>query len=174
MSPKTPVTPRSAARCSRLEIAVSRRVAAGWILWSCAVCAAVWFATALPWAVRGAICLIIMGVNALGIRTCVLLEGSRAVRVIEWLAQDAFTVLPGAASGPHPARLAAGSFRLGGLLVLRLRTPAGMRAVLIDGRAQEIRAFRGLCRSLSRVSRGSSPAVPGVRAGRADTIRPKV
>jgi hypothetical protein len=66
--------------------------------------------------------------------------------------------------------LAAGSFRLGGLVVLRLRTPAGMRAVLIDGERQPISDFRRLCRRLNRMST--------VRSARsrepADTIPPKV
>jgi hypothetical protein len=174
MSPTIPVTPPCAAQCRRLEIVASRRVAAVWILWSVSVCVVVCAATALPWLARAAICLTIMVFNADVVRRCVLLIGSQAARVLEWRAPDDITVLLGAARELHPASLAAGSFRLGGLLVLRLRTPGGMRVVLIDGERQEIRAFRCLCRTLNLSSRATKRPVPGARGSRADTIRPKV
>ena len=44
-------------------------------------------------------------------------------------------------------------------MLLRLETARGMRAVLIDGERQEIRAFRRLCRRLCHVWRGARPAV---------------
>jgi hypothetical protein len=78
--------------------------------------------------------------------------------------------LLGATCRPYPAELAAGSFRLGGLALLRLRTSAGMRSVLIDGGPQPVSDFRRLCRHLEgnkagRSGRYREPAV---------TIRPKV
>ncbi|MEO8064386.1 MAG: hypothetical protein ABI821_16745 [Pseudomonadota bacterium] len=104
------------------------------------------FAVAIPWLVRVAICLVLATANAFAIRRCVLLLGSGSVRALEWADRGEFTVLLGAALSAHPATLAGGSFRLGGLLVLRFRTAAGMRSVLIDGGRQPKGEFRRLCR----------------------------
>jgi hypothetical protein len=121
------------------------------------------FTTTLPWPLRGAISFAVLAFNAVAIRSCVLLLGSRAVRALEWSGQNEFTVQLASVDELGPASLAAGSFRLGGLLVLRLRTPSGMRAVLIDGKRQDIRTFRALCRTLGRVSRAGKPAVRSLR-----------
>jgi len=140
----------------------------------CWVCSVIWFAVAVPWSLRAALCLAVISFNTVGIRRCVLLLGSDAVRALEWLEPGEFTVRLGVTREALPAMLAGGSFRLGGLVVLRFQTPRGMRAVLIDGGRQEIRAFRRLCRRLCEAGRGAKPAVPGVPGSRADTIRPKV
>lgn len=144
------------------------------MLWVCSICAVVWFAVDLPWLVRGALGLATTVSNACSICRCVLLLGSRAVRALEWQEQGEFTVLLGGERAAHPAALAAGSFRLGGLLALRFKVPGGMRAVLIDGNRQEPRAFRRLCRRLGDARGGAKRAVPGVPRSRTDTIRPKV
>ena len=84
--------------------------------------------------------------------------------------QGELLALLGAARTPIPVQLGPGSFRLGGLIVLRLQTSGGMRAVLIDGERQDISAFRLLCRRLKT----GKTAVPGVPGSATDTIRPKV
>jgi hypothetical protein len=120
-------------------------------------------ATTLPWPLRGAISLAILAFNAVSIRGCALLLGSKAVRALEWSTKNEFTVQLASFDEPRPASLAAGSFRLRSLLVLRLRTPAGMRAVLIDGKRQDIRAFRALCQTLGRVSSAGKRPGPSLR-----------
>jgi hypothetical protein len=112
--------------------------------------------------VRGALCLAAVAFNAFAIRRCVLLLDGSSVRALEWLEQGEFTVLLGAARAAHSATLAPGSFRLGGLVVLRFKTAGGMRAVLIDGERQQRRAFRRLCRRLCHAGRGAKPAVQDV------------
>ncbi len=135
-----------------------------------AVCAVVVCGVDVPLPVRLVICVVLATWNACAVRRCVLLLEARSVRALEWRERGEFTVLLGANRSAHSAKLAAGSFRLGALLVLRLRTPAGMRSVLIDGGRQPIPAFRHLCRALEwRGSRAS-----GRSREPADTIRPKV
>jgi hypothetical protein len=104
--------------------------------------------------VRGALCLAALAFNASAIRRCVLLLASESVRALEWREQGDFTVVLGPARVALPATLAAGSFRLGVFLLLRLKTARGMRAVLIDGERQEIRGFRRLCRFVGLARRG--------------------
>jgi hypothetical protein len=133
------------------------------------VCAVLLFAVALPLLVRITICFVLVTANVHSVAVCVLLRGRRSVRAIAW-EQGRFTVLLGASPAPVPALLAAGSFRLGWLIGLRLQTSGGMRAVLIDGGRQEISAFRPLCRRLS----AAKTAVPGVPGSATDTIGPKV
>jgi len=161
MSPKIPVTRPCAAPCRRIEIVASRRIAAAWVLWASSICAVVWFAVDLPWLVRGTLVLATAGSNASSLCRCVLLLGSQSVRVLEWQEQGEFTVLLGDDHAAHPAALAAGSFRLGGLLALRFAVPGGLRAVLIDGNRQEPRAFRRLCRHLGNAREGAKTGGSG-------------
>jgi len=123
----------------------------------------------LPLLARIAICFALATANVPAVGTCVLLRGRKSVRAIAW-EQGEFAVRLGAQREPVSAVLAPGSFRLGWLIVLRLKTPGGMRAVLIDGARQEISAFRLLCRRLAAVK----TAVPGVPGSATDTIGPKV
>jgi hypothetical protein len=127
-----------------------------WLAWLCLVSCVVLFAVSLPLLIRIAICLATATANARSIALAVLLRGERSVRALEWLEAGEFTALLGPARQPLPAELAAGSFRLGWLLLLRLETPIGMRFVLIDGPLQNTHAFRRLCRRLeSRLPGGS-------------------
>ena len=169
MSPKIPATRRCAAPCRRIDLVASPRLAVAWLLWLAAACAVVLFAVALPLPARIAICLALAAVNLRSVDVCVLLRGRKSVRAISW-EQGEFTVLLGATGTPVPALLASGSFRLGWLVVLRLQTSAGPRAVLIDGARQEISAFRLLCRRL----KGAKTAVPGAPGSATVTIGPEV
>jgi hypothetical protein len=144
------------------------------VFWLCSVCAVVWFAVALPWQLRGIACCAAIAANLPAIRRCVLLRGGASVQALEWREQGGLAAALGHARVASPATLAAGSFRLGGLMFLRLQTAGGMRAVLIDGGRQEIRAFRRLSRYVSHAGRGAGHALRGVREGIADTIPPKV
>ncbi len=148
MSPKIPATRRSAAPCRRIEIVASRRVAIVWFVWLCLVACVVLFAVALPVLVRVAICVVAATANARSVAIGVLLRGERSIRALEWQEAGEFTALLGMALRPVPAELAAGSFRLGWLLLLRFETPVGMRFVLIDGPLQHVQSFRRLCRRL--------------------------
>jgi hypothetical protein len=93
------------------------------------------------------------------------------VRAIEWSEDGEFGVFLGPQLTPHPATLAAGSFRWGvQLWVLRFMTPVGLRPVLIAGGIQDEEKFRRLSRFLTTHLRRAS----GRGAGPAVTIRPKV
>jgi len=106
---------------------------------------------ALPWPVRCALGLVLAGANLPAVRTCVLLRGPRAVRRIEWDGDGRFRLAIGEDLKAWPATLSAAAFRLGiGFLVLWFSTPAGIRAVLIDGGRQDPVAFRRLSRHLAR------------------------
>jgi hypothetical protein len=170
MSPKIPATRLCAAPCKRIDFVASPRCAVLWAGWVLAVCAVVAFAVAAPWPARLILCVVLVAANVRAILPCVLLRGERAVPALEWQEQGGFTALLGESRSRHPAELASGSFRFGGLLLLRLRTPAGMRAVLIDGERQSISHFRRLCRQLNGVRTARS----GRSREPADTIRPKV
>jgi hypothetical protein len=110
----------------------------------------VFCAVALPFPARLIICIVLAAANRGSIRLCVLLLGNNAVRALEWRDPGEFTILLGPRREPSQATLARGSFRLGAVLMLWFETPAGMRAVLIDGGRQESEAFRRLCRRLDR------------------------
>jgi hypothetical protein len=166
---KIPASRPCAAPCRRIDLVASSRLAAAWFIWLAGACAVVLFAVALPLLARIAICFALATANVPSIGACVLLRGRKSVRAIAW-EQAEFTVQLGAMREPVPALVAPGSFRLGWLIVLRLKTSGGMRAVLIDGGRQELSAFRLLCRRLTAVK----TAVPGVPGSATDTIRPKV
>jgi hypothetical protein len=110
-------------------------------------------ALSLPWPARAALCACLLAINLRPVAECVLLQG-RAVTALSWREPGEFEAELG--SRRVPAKVAAGSFRLGSLLVLRLQTPAGPRLVVIDGGLQEPRAFRRLCRQLGRLPKGGS------------------
>ena len=161
-----------AAHCSRrIDLIRSRLAAALWFAWLALVCGVTLFAVALPYSARLAICVAVVATGIRSVRSFVLLEGTYAVRTIEWSDEGEFVVWLGPKLVRQPAVLCAGSFRLGvQVWVLRFETPSGTRPVLIAGGVQDARAFRRLSRCLNtrmrRASgRGSRPAV---------TIRPKV
>jgi len=165
-------TPPFAAHCSRrIDLIPSRLAAALWFAWLALVCGVTLFAVALPYSVRLAICVAVVAPGLRSVRSFVLLEGARAVRVIEWSDEGEFAIRLGPELLRQPAVLCAGSFRLGvQMWVLRFATPLGTRPVLIAGRVQDAQAFRRLSRCLNACmrrayGRGSRPAV---------TIRPKV
>jgi hypothetical protein len=146
-------------------------VAAAWIIWLLTLCAALLFGVALPLYVRIALCVAAATSTLAGIRSLVLLRGAGAVRALEWSEAGEFTAYVGSDCAALPASVTRGSFRSGaGLLVLRLATPKGIRAVLIDGTVQDTAVFRRLCRHLAVHShRGLGPPTPSTV-----TIRPKV
>jgi hypothetical protein len=171
MFQKIPATPRCAAHCSRIDLRPSRGAAALWLAWLSLVCGATFFAVALPWQVRLAVCAAVVIPGLRCVSSFILLEGARAVRAIEWSDEGEFVVFLGPALRPQAASLGTGSFRFGlQIWVLRFATPLGPRSVLIAGGAQEPRVFRRLsrclCGHLRRASgRAKRPTV---------TIRPKV
>ena len=172
MSQPTLATPPCAAQCSRrIDLVPSPLAAVLWFAWLTLVCGVTLFAVALPYSVRLVLCIAVVAPGIRSVRSFVLLEGSNAVRSIEWSEEGEFLVRLGPRFLPQPASLAAGSFRLGvRVWVLRFVTPSGTHPVLIAGGIQDVRAFRRLSRCLNtrmrRASgRGSRPAV---------TIQPKV
>jgi hypothetical protein len=163
----------ASACCNRIELIPSLFAASAWFTWLLLACIVTWFAVALPWAARLAICGAVAGAGAgaRGLRTFVLLAGPRAVRAIEWNPAGELSVRLGDCLAPQPATLEHGSFRLGARFwVLQFATPVGARSVLVEQAPGDIRAFRRLSRCLNgHLRRGSGrsrqPAV---------TIRPKV
>jgi hypothetical protein len=172
MSPKIPATPRCAAHsCSRIELASSPRIVWVWIAWLNAFCAMALGGVALPLLVRVVICVAAAAASAASIRSMILLRAPRGVRSLQWSPQAGLQMTQGSSGPPVPVELAVGSFRFGtGVLVLWLKTPAGLHGVFIDGYRQEPGAFRGLCRRLEWQPRSASgrPQRP------TDTIGPKV
>jgi len=172
MSHPIPAARRSAGSCcNRIELNPSLFAASAWFAWLALACLVTWFAVALPWVVRFAMCATVLVAGVWSLRSFVLLQGPRAVRAIEWNEAGEWSVCLGATLAPHPATLSAGSFRLGlRYWVLRFATPVGPRSVLVEEAAHARHAFRRLSRVLSgELRRGSGrsrrPAV---------TIRPKV
>ncbi len=160
-----------AATCSRIELIPSRAAAVLWFAWLLLVCGVTLFAVSLPWPARMALCAAVAVSGIHCIRSFVLLQGPRAVRVVEWSEEGTLAVRLGPSLARHPALVAPGSFRLGAeLWVLRFRTPEGLRPVLIAGGIQDTRAFRRLCRCLAARLRRPS----GRRTRLAVTIPPKV
>ena len=105
----------------------------------------------LPGPVRFALGLGLVAANIPAIRVGVLLRGPRAVSTLEWDDEGRFRLGSGAGPPRLEARLKPASFRLGiAFLVLWFATPAGLRAVLIDGGRQDPVAFRRLSRHLAR------------------------
>jgi hypothetical protein len=157
MSQTIRATPRSAERSStRIELLPSRRAAFAWFAWLFVVCAITLCAVALPWPVRVSICMVAGLAGLRTMRSFVLLRGRRGVRAIEWTG-DALTIQVGPQRRPIAATWNCESFRPGRQwLALAFDTPSGRRHVLIDGRYQDIRAFRRLCREFSRRSKRSS------------------
>jgi hypothetical protein len=151
-SPTTRATRRSAARCcGRIEIVPSRRLAAGWLLWLACCLGALLGGNTLPWALRIALGLVLVALNLPALRLAVLLQGARAVRVIEWDEAGQFFIRAARETPPARATLRTASFRLGiAFLALWFSTPAGLRLVLIDGGRQDPIAFRRLSRRLAR------------------------
>ena len=171
MSHPTPDTPPCVAYCSRIDLKPSRLAAALWFAWLALVCVVVLAAVALPWIVRLTVCLAVGLPGARCISSFVLLAGAHAVRSIEWSEEGDFGVRLGPQLTPHPATLAAGSFRWGvQVWVLRFMTPVGLRPVLIAGGVQDEERFRRLSRGLTAHLRRAS----GRGAGPTVTIRPKV
>lgn len=146
----TRATRRCAARCGRIDLIPSRRIAALWIAWLAIVCL-VFLAMALPLSARLAMCLGLCAANLRALASLVLLRGPRAVRWIEWDLDGQFRLGAALDESAREASLHRGSFRLGfAFLVLWFSTPAGLRGVLIDGGLQDPVAFRRLGRSLNR------------------------
>jgi hypothetical protein len=113
-------------------------------------------AVALPWPIRVAICALPAAAGLRTLRSFVLLRGSHGVRAIEWTGGTLAIQV-----GPQRQRSVAiwnrGSFRAGRQwLALEFGTPTGRYRVLVDGRYQDTRAFRRLCREFSRGLKGSA------------------
>ena len=171
MSQPIPDTLPCVAYCSRIDLIPSRLAAVLWFAWLALVGVVVLTGVALPLALRLVLSLAVLLPGIRCVRSFVLLAGSQAVRAIEWSEEGEFGVRLGPQLTPHPATLAAGSFRLGvQLWVLRFMTPAGLRPVLIAGGVQDEEMFRRLSRCLTTHLRRAS----GRGAGPAVTIRPKV
>jgi hypothetical protein len=155
MSQTIRATPRSAGfSSSRIDLLPSRRAAFGGFAWIALVCAITLSAVELPLTVRLAICVLVAAPGIRTVRSFVLLGGPGGVRAIEWT-DSTLTIRVGPECGPLAATLRRDSFRPGRQwLALSFETPAGKRQVLIDGRYQDARAFRRLCREFSRRLKG--------------------
>lgn len=163
MSQTIRATPRSAACSStRIELLPSRRAACAWFAWLILVCTITICAVALPWPIRIALCALPAVAGLRTLRSFVLLRGPRGVRTIDWTG-GALTIQVGPERRTIAATWSRGSFRPGRQwLALTFDTPSGRRQVLIDGRYQDTRAFRRLCREFSRSLKGSSGGIPGL------------
>ena len=172
MSPTIPAAPRCAGTsCNRIDLVPSLLAAGAWLTWLAMACAVTWFAVALPWLLRFAICAAVASAGLYSVQTFVLLAGPRAIRAIEWNEAGEWFVYLGTEVVRCPATLSAGSFRLGlRLWVLRFATRAGSRFVMVEEAPGATHAYRRLARRLDgHLRRGTGrsrrPAV---------TIRPKV
>jgi hypothetical protein len=142
-----------------------------WFAWLALAGGVVWFAVALPWALRLAICLFIVVPGIESVRRFILLKGAKAVRTIEWTEDGEFAVWLGPQLNRVPASLGGGPFRLGlRFWVLRFVTPLGHCPVLVANDVANTRAFRRLSVCLNRSARAASGR--GTRP--AVTIQPKV
>ena len=157
MSQTIRATPRSAGfSSSRIDLLPSRRAAAVWFAWLALVCAVTSCAVDLPVPVRMAFCVLVATSGIRTVRSFVMLRGTRGVRAIEWTGST-LTIRVGPERRPLAATLSGKSFRPGRQwLALTFETPAGRRRVLVDGRCQDSRAFRRLCRVFSRRLKGGS------------------
>ena len=161
MSPTIRGMPRSAGSSScRIDCVPSWRAACAAAAWLLLVCAITLGCVALPFPVRLGLASLVAGFGVSTAWSYALLRGPSAIHAIEWQGG----ALPGAFSlqvGPGRERLAATldrrSFRFGrSWLSLAFSTPAGTHRVLLDGGLHDPRAFRRLCREVSRRSRGDS------------------
>ena len=146
----TPATPRCAARSSllRLDLLPSRRLACAWFLWI-GIAVAATLNSPLPLPARITLCIAVATLAIRSVATVVLLRGRFAVRRLAWDVNGDLRASLGNGDVVLPARVAAGSFRLGpGLLLLRLDTASGIHTVCIDGSLHDPETFRGLCRWL--------------------------
>ncbi|MBC8026875.1 MAG: hypothetical protein H7Y89_12850 [Steroidobacteraceae bacterium] len=157
MSQTIRATPRSADfSSSRIDLLPSRRAAFAWLAWLALVCGITLCAVALPVIVRMSFCVFFATLGIRTVRSFVMLSGAQGVRAIEWTGST-LTIRVGPERRPLAATWASESFRPSRhWLALTFNTPDGRRQVLVDGRYQDARAFRRLCREFSRSLMGSS------------------
>jgi hypothetical protein len=124
-------------------------------------CMVTWVGVALPAGVRFAICatLVLVGVRA--IRRFAWLRGSRAVRALDW-SGSSWRLELGHKRRSVAAALIDDGIRAGAWYILRFRSVEGTHPVYLDGRCQDDRAFRRLCRRL----RVTPPEVVRARSSR--------
>jgi hypothetical protein len=140
--------------------------------WLAALAWMILAAVELPLPARIALCACAATAGLVAIQSVFLLRGSKAVAAVQWTDNGQMTAFLGPEKNEYSVTVRPGSFRLGRLgLLLWLDTGNGSRAVFIDAGMQDARAFRGLCRLLSRPVPRASRASPH---GQAATIRPKV
>ena len=157
MSQTIRATPRSAGfSSSRIDLLPSRRATVAWFAWLALVCAITSCAVDLPAPIRVALCVLVAAPGIRTVRSFVMLRGARGVHAIAWT-DSTLTIQVGTERQPLAATLSRESFRPGRhWLALTFETPAGRRRVLVDGRYQDARAFRRLCREYSRGLKGGS------------------
>ena len=119
-------------------------------VWLCALVGMLLAAVDLPLPVRIAICVCAATAGWASLQSVFLLQGPKSVRALLWNDKGQIRARLGSVETEYPVTVRAGSFRLGrqGLL-LWLDTGEYTRAVFIDAKSQEIRAFRRLCRLLN-------------------------
>ena len=151
MSPKTRVTPHSAAAsCNRIDFIPSWLAAGIWLGWL--LCASLsTLAADLAWPLRLSIAIPVVALGSRAVWRFVLLRGAGAVRALEWFEP---------AGGPaqfflwlgQPARrlpaVPRGCRRYGSFWVLRFETAEGIRQLLVNTGCQEPVALRRLSRRL--------------------------
>jgi hypothetical protein len=157
MSQTIRATPRFAGCSStRIDLEPSRRAAFAWFAWLALVCTITMCAVALPWPIRVAIGALSAMAGVRTLRTFVLLRGPRGVRAVDWTG-GILTIQVGRERQRSVATWNRGSFRSGRQwLALEFDTPTGRYRVLVDGRYQDTRAFRRLCREFSRSLKGGA------------------
>jgi hypothetical protein len=157
MSQTIRATPRSAESSStRIELLPSRRAAFAAFAWLILVTTITLCAVALPLPIRIALGVVSVVAGVRSLRSYVLLRGPRGVRAIDWT-RGALTIEVGPGRRRIDSTWNRGSFRPGRQwLALAFDTPSGRLQVLVDGRYQDARAFRSLCREFSRGLKGGS------------------
>jgi hypothetical protein len=157
MSQTIRATPRSASfSSSRIDLVPSRRAAMAWLAWLALVCAVTSWTVDLPASIRMVLCVLVATPGIRAVRSFVMLGGARGVRAIEWTGST-LILRVGPERRPLAATWGTGSFRPArDWLALSFDTPAGRRRVLVDGRYQDARAFKRLCREYSRGLKGGS------------------
>jgi hypothetical protein len=117
-------------------------------------------ATAIPFAIRAGLCLLLASLVGQAVRRYILLEYRVSLRTVEWVAGLGYFVRTG-----DRARLAAVPTRAcrrygQGLWLLNFDTSAGRVIALVDTRLQDPQALRRLGRRLGWGSAGHSGLPP--------------
>lgn len=175
MSPTTPDTPRFAGTsCSRIEFVPSRRAGAAAVIWLLTAVALV-LQSDLSQSLRLLLAGLVVATGGATLWRFVFLRGPRALRALEWPAEEGeYHVFLGH-SGRRLRASPEGCRQYGTQWwLLRFQTADGVAQLLVDTGYQDAQALRRLGRCLFRDSGAGEGPVPAVGRQGTDTIGPKV